>query len=633
MGLALGVATTATRTAPGQAVRFQAGSGELGAQLDGQQVAPAQQPRNSTTLVREWLTVPLAGALFNPRTFSYTLTLRPVFQQVRRTGFDETLRYRQLDLDFGAQALTAAPVVFGVTGQRSSGTSDGGFGSRRDFRTSHLATNVWWRNRVFPTQFAFNARSGDDQWRNTVGGAPVRSAFTQRTYIVSASSSKLNVDARRIDSRDEVSATVYRASTAQGQHRLRWGKGSHLVSSLEYARQSGSLTRDFRAWSEQLYLQQTRSLGSDFFFRRSVNAAAGFRSQTDGFGAGLGAQIHRAVSAGLGVARYVARSPGTRQTQTALTPRLGVTLPLPLQARISLGGSLSLERNRRAGSSAITLAVVDERHDVPTSRSFTLVQPDVDLGSVVVRSLDGTVTYIDGADYVLNQAGVLVRVTVPPGSRIQTGSVVLVSYRYRPPPTGRVDATGFQYDLALGRPGIDLQHRRLRRQSGNGGGPRVGLEQLPADFDETRTTLALRMNSPVGGVSVDGTLLRQQRFRTLATERSVNVGYAAPTLGPATLALGAGWTRAATGPLELRSRALSATLHCTVAATVALSTRLDVSTWDQTESGHQRFVSSVVGIEWRPQALEVGGRYEYHVRELGTRHTTTRLALRVLRRL
>ena len=76
------------------------------------------------------------------------------------------------------------------------------------------------------------------------------------------------------------------------------------------------------------------------------------------------------------------------------------------------------------------IQVVDERLTISISFPNYLNYPDVIIETIVVRSIDGSITYQPIIDYIPSQIGRRTELIIPFGSSISDGETVLVSYEY-----------------------------------------------------------------------------------------------------------------------------------------------------------------------------------------------------------
>lgn len=629
-GLALVAALAAgVDAAAAQALRVPGGAAELGASYDGTHTATGGGPESTGHDVREWLALPFAGSLMGPDVVAYQVTLRPTWQQRRQTGYESTLRTRQVNLAGSVRLLQRLPINLAATAVRQSGTGAGGFGSLTDFDASTLGADLFWRNPVFPMQLSYQRQSADQLWRNAFAGDTQRLGQTTKALRFAASSSKLSVDLQRVVNDDRVGDVDFTALGGNVAHTLRWGRGSTLETILEYGDQRGGFEFLRRSWSERLRLRHGRRTTSEHTYRQAEIRAPAGASRSATWSSGIDAAPVSPLSVGLRYAYHTTRAGAARDVAQTLTPRVGVRAALATRVIASASGSFGWER-RRGGDGPVLVPVVDEPHAVDVTRRFTLSATDVDVTSVVVRSSDGTAVFVEGTDYTLLPIGATLQVEVPPGSRIATGSTVLVSYRYAIPDARGEDATIGDYEVGLQARGLDLRHRRSFRNARQVavGAPFPGV----SDFDDRFTGITLRGPTRWGSASLDGALRQRDRAGRLATEWDASAALSPRPIAGAQLSVTAFWSMSRSAGVEAASVGASASVAGAPIAAVFLRAQLDALRWTQTATPPQRFVSGSVNVDWRFDGMEIGARLELHRRWLLERNTVNRAMLRVVRR-
>lgn len=581
---------------------------------------------------REWFELPMAGSLLNPGVLAYTLTLRPVFQQRTQPGFAEALGARQLDAALGVRLLANRPVNLAVDLLRASGSTDGGLGSRRSYFTSHFGATLWWRNPVMPAHLAYTARSAEQTWSSTPGSAGLRSAGVQRVLRLTAGSSRTSLNIERSVYEGHGGVGDAASWNAEVLHALRWGKGSRLESSWDYGSQRGSSSSSRGTWSERLHLQHTGRVGSDHFFQRSAIGFGDQASRSVAMGTGVTARLGRWASAGVAASRHSATAGSARSVAIAAAPRLGLHTLLPAGWTFSFSGALGFERRLVTGAPS-TAPVVDERHQVTQARSVMLAFPEVEPLSILVRSSDGVTLYVEGADYSVSAAGSATRLDVPPGSRIQVGETVLVSYRYRVAPQAGRSTRQLDYDVTLRRGGVSLRHRRLVRQSGDE--PSRGSDAplwAGAAFDEARTVVEFRRRTPIGNLTLEGGLRAWKRPGERAGEYQAGGTLEPPSFGPLGMSSAVYWSASRAGGVDVGSLSVTSTVWWTIST--ALKTRAVVESfrWAQAGAVPQRFLTAALAAEWQVGSTEMALRGEVRHRSYLVRDVESRLTGRLVRR-
>lgn len=609
-----------------------AGQGQVGVSAEAYGTGVAGTASSSSGDFREWILVPLEGTLVDRRIFSWAATLQPTLQQRVQTGFDRTLRARQLNLALLGRLFADRPLHLTGSLSRASAVSSGGYGTRREGTATQVGGDLAWRNPWLPLHLAAFRRTAADAWRNTPTTAAFRTDQRVSSLRASATNSKLALEAHRFRFEDLVSGGTLDALTLSGRHTLRWGKGSSLHSSLERQQEEGLVDSRRSSWSEQLRLQHTRWLGTSWFFRRGVATVGADRSVGQGWGGGADLRLTRWAALGVDGARHTGTAGPTRETYATLTPRAGINLALPARARLTASAAVGREFRRREGPLPQGVPVVDEPHTVPVARRVTLDELDLVPGSLVLRDGTGTTVYVEGTDYTLATAGRFTVLDLPPTGRIQVGDALRVTYRYFPPATGaRGDAWRVEYEGTLQLHGLSLRHRRSLRALEHGA-VASGLLPSGSAFDDRTTTLALRSGTPAGRLDLEGARRDTDRFGLRSTEHTVTAGLAPPPLGGAHLALSATWNQLRAGPTRVRAVSGLAAVTVAPAPWLRLQAGLEAYDWRQSGLEDQRFLSGRVGADATVGQLELSLAAEAHRREFVVTNLTRRVTFRAVRR-
>jgi hypothetical protein len=152
--------------------------------------------------------------------------------------------------------------------------------------------------------------------------------------------------------------------------------------------------------------------------------------------------------------------------------------------------------------------IVDEVHRVPFGGRFELALPGVDRLSVIVTDrLSGRILQ-ESLDYSLVGDGLALAVQILPGSGIEVGTELLVSYRAAVVPSQTVGGPAFNYMTRVTVRWLSVyqgwRHRTGLLLATGPGSPRDG-----PNWDET--TLGMRVEVPVRIGSASGSMERRWR--------------------------------------------------------------------------------------------------------------------------
>lgn len=605
--------------------RMAGGFGEAGFRIDGEQIAFRPGTGSSGVELREWFQIPLSGVLFGPGAVAYDIAFRPTFQQRYQTNVDNPLQARYLDANGRLGLMPGRSLSLQLTGARATGSSSGGFGGRQEFHRTQLLGSLGWQNPYLMAQLTAARRTSDDRWWDAVGGSPLQQVAVERSLGLSLNNSKTQIDVQRLDYQDRINAFQYQTWNGAGLHTLRWGKGSRLLSSYELGEQSGSFENSRRAWSEQLHLQHTRAVATEYYYRQNRTAVGVVAGRSDAYGGRVSVRPVPWAALSFEASQAVGNNDGTRREVTAFSPGAGVTIPIAAGVSFSGSGLTSFESRDSRGAPDVPVAVPDEPHIIPAGRSFTLDQAPVDTASVLVRNASGSLIYQRDADYLLVPVGPAVRIDVPPTSRIVVGDQVRVSYVYLAPAADG-PSVAFEYDLGLRWPFGDLSHRRSRRAARSGADP-GGL----ADFDDQRTSLRLFGHAARGQVSLEASRRDVDRAQQLQHDTQV-AGSWVRSFALLSLNFGVGWSTAHLGPTRADALNGSVGVGWNVSPALRLQGRFEGLQWDQTGAGIQRYLSAALELQWWLGRLQTDVRFEHHYRDYVALQVIDRLSVQMLRR-
>lgn len=629
---ALHAALQSVATTPIQAqttIHLAPGTGELGGSADFR----SRQTSLATAALRDqefrwWIQIPVAGSVLSPSLLSFRAAIRPTWQRRLQAGVPD-LRSRQLDYSGAVDLLARSPISFSVAAGRSSGVTSGGFGGDRSFRRGTLSATAGWRFQPLPLQATAWRTDTRDDWRSGPDGAPIRTGYRAKGFRVSAANTKTALILTRTLNDDLFGTADYAAWAASASHTGRWGKGSRLITRWELERQAGIPSFQRRLWSEQLHLQHTNSVATDLHFQRSWNRLGTTGSRATTVSGAIATRLQPWLSTGISSTYSTAASGSARERTTLLTPRVGLDLRVG-SVVLHAGMSTGWERRRASGETQV-LTVVDESHTVAGARAFSLGREQVDPATIVVRTRDQGFELLQDVDYVVVLLGPIVRLEFPVGSRVEDGTVVLVSYRYRVEGPLGSDAWRWDYEVSLLRNGLSLRHQRsLRRDARDDPLP---LEGGSPEYDDRQTRAAYRRDTRVGGF--DLTLsLRSLTRRERTAEREASAGYHLPPLFDGRGSLGAGATLSDATADAVHARTLSTflTARLLVSRTLSLDARGQYLRWTRTDSPSQRFLAGSADLSFQPGMITARLHAEYTQQDATFRHRTNRIAVYLLRR-
>lgn len=479
----------------GQSLRVVAHRAAAGFTFDGMFRANDPGARSSNTAYTEWFVLPFSGSVLDSRILSYSFELRPRFVQNFATDLPESIRARDLGTSATLSLFSALPLSLETVYSRTAGITRGGFGTKGDFGTQALFSVLSFKNVYLPMNVSYSRRSRQNVTQVRADLNPVEIADRVQTLRVLARNSKLQVKVAWTDQMDRIGSNDFALREIDLGHRLRWGKGSTLESRADWSRRSGDSPYDRSSWNERLRIRHTRNTTTGWTLGRFRSEVLDATLVGTSLGGRLDSRALSWLTVGAGASRRTSETETGRRVTSFLGPRVAVRLPLPLGGSFSGNASGALVRRSLTGSLDNQLQVLNEEHQVDETFLVELVNPRVDPTSVAVRSEDQTIVYVEGVDHTILTVGSITQVRVLPGSRIEQGDRLLISYLFTP--DGGLKENGLQtaFSAGLSLWGFSVRHSRSRRDSEVEGGTQLPIE---GDFEEVATILAFRGRLPIG---------------------------------------------------------------------------------------------------------------------------------------
>ena len=627
LGLGLAAATAMDAAAQGL-LRLSTGRGELATELRADRRGYSRGANMHETSAREWLRIPMQGALPLPQLFSYTLVLRPMIGQQSGTGLPQPYATRSLGADLAVSILQGKFGGLNAFTTRQQGSAEGGLGGESFYATRGRGATVRLVTRFLPLTFDFNDRRTADSWQAAFDDVPFERKERLRVRRFTAAGSKTAIHVERLDFDDQRGFTTFASTTAALNHRARWGRGSALETSLETATRAGYDPFRRRAWTERLQLQHTARVASVWHVHTRSSTTFGVPSSGNGAGGLLRVDLSRAVAASMQADRSTSAFPNGRSRTTVLSPRVSWRRPLGrrgwMQGAVT-GRGEDVMRSLLGGQLA---EVSEERHRVDHARSLQLERVNADAGSVVVRSADQSRTYTEPMDYRALVVGPVVRLQFPAGSRIATGDIIVVTYRYLVLEGAPFRILGSGVEASFGFPWIhgryNATHRSvLDRPSATPKSAEQGTDEL----------LGLGVTTGLGAGHLDVEIERRRRTGSIAdyAVREARLLFLPESRATLTTSLGATVTHTTSAGDEVVVLAGNTALAWAPTSAFRLQASLDSWSWRFADLRPERFTGLSLLTSWKLGQLETEWRYGYQLRAQGVRGVEQRTWARVVR--
>ncbi|MGW8283594.1 MAG: hypothetical protein ACWGON_09870 [Gemmatimonadota bacterium] len=511
--------------------------------------------------------------------------------------------------------LSGSPVSLWAGARRTRGELNGLFGQETTTEVEGFDVGATFRSPYLNANVSYNENQSDNMWSSPTT-APMRRIQDRSMLLLNVTNSKTRVR--------EIGFLRYRTLAT---NRQRWGKGSSLLSRLNYSDQSGSGTAQSFLWGQNAHLQHTALISTDL--RYSVTDVKSPVEHIKGWTAGFNEMVR--VSRELA---FLLDGLGSRQTASVgsvqnwrIQPKVQINTMIPAGFRLSVGAGVGYRwRNQDTGAGG-TGTVIGEQHVVPSSGRFLLDELYTNPATVRITSEDGSILYDPGADYRLFESSGFMEVIVLAGGRILTGESLLVDYEYTVFGSDDTQYLSWQYGLNLQWKGWQLYHSFATDDQVKSSNP------LSPDVGENRNAIAgIRCQSatPVGALSVTGewreTTQADGTTALVLLEADLGFQISERWRGSA----GAGWSTRSDGVRYDLARAFGRVSWRT---SRTLQTYADVSAnaWERPGSS-ERFIGGAIGVDWSVGLMTVGARLEHSHLDSGPDRVRTRFSIRASRK-
>lgn len=594
-------------------VKVPRGGAAIGVGYEGMQTVNDTQTGTTDRDLDTWLLLPLSGHVLDPGIMRYSLSLRPRLRRSTSTGLPAPIDSRDLALSFDTRLLTAKPLSLYLSWDRSSGRVAGGIGTRSDYDASGLAAGASWRNWLLPVNLHMSRRTSTGLTEVGVQRIPILRSDVTRNIRLAARNRKLSFAFDQTDFDDRLRDTDFSARNVDFEYRLTWGKGSGFTTSLRHHDRSGTLPFNQSNWTNLLRVQHTRTARTNLTFSRTASEGLGGRSSRQGFGWSFDMRPTRPLLVGARGSIHTSKFENGRQHMATVGPTLGYRFSLPFGATLSGRAGVSYVKRDLQGSNETLVPVLDEAHRVDESLAVLLDEPNVEEETILVRSVDGALLYVQGLDYEVQTTGNLTELLVLLGSRIETGQTILVSYRHLIVLDTRENGFVTRFSAALRLSGITVGHSRSRRAtdtSDDGAGP------ISGDFDQSATFASANLRLPAGTIRLDLGHRSRVAINTQYDIDEARFSFLFPSIYRFRLSLDAAAFNSHQEQNMTRRLFGGSTLRWDPVPTLSLMGSVGVVNWEQSANVSERSLTVRAALEWRVGRFEALVRYNLVERDL-----------------
>lgn len=546
-----------------------------------------------------------SGYSLDPRIATFSMELNPVWTQgnFKYTGRDEELDGRFLNYNAGLSLLhgTQKPVSVNAQASRSSGTNDFSLGSRSEFETENRFLALNWKTSVFPTTVSYSERFLDQSFRSGFSGAVSNREDLLRTLKFNGRSSKMNLSLEYNDFDDRIFNRDYKETRARWFHSARWGKGSHLNSTLIYTDKAGFQNFQNLHVAENAKLQHTDNLYSTYRLEHSSITQI-LETRRNSAGLGLTHQLYQNLTTRFEL------SGASSDFDLGKQDEYGSLLDLNYNKKIAWDGKLSagIGGERRIVDRKATgglLEVIDESIVVDITGIVVLDLRFINPTTIIVTDVTGFVVFTEGVDYiVVPVANNLTEIQILPGGLINVGDTILVDYRYQSMPSLEYETNSFRYGVTLNFGWISLYHREFRSDqnmiSGADGSfltdrrdATSGI-QIRWTHPRIKTTFDMETRSfRSGDFESESFILRQSLFYTMSPKTTL------------TLSANESFTESEGRETDLLSADLS--LHWRPTSELSVTPKVGAWRREEIDISDQRYFTAGVDLRWSVRKLSI----------------------------
>jgi len=617
------------RTAQGQIIQLQPNASEVGMESRAERWWYDRARPTQFSMFGEWFSASASGMLVAPGVFAWSGTVRPYIGQQDGSGAANGFDSRNLGLSFGANLLAAFPVTLSLNAHRSSGHLRAGLGGENDFFTSGGGGILSWRNRPLPITVELANRATADSWTSVTTNAPIRRDEILRDLRFQAQNSKTLLLVERIGYRDRLGSLSFRSVDATFEHALRWGTGSVLNTSWQGGRRAGSYAYDRSSVGWRVLLHHSDAASTDAYVQRRGGTSAGIHAQSVAAGGSFrvrrGAAWNGALSGAWNATDF--RDGGTSNALAGW--RMQGFRALPRGVTMTGNVAATYERLNQWTSGDRLLEVFDERHVVDERRPVTLVNPRIDSTSIEVRNLDQTLVFASGIDFRIVPLGASLQLQLLPGSRIRTGDVLLVHYRFTPTGEGAHGIAGLSGDVSLGNSTLMLRASGAVHDAS--GAPGSEATRLLSGNDRG-VGLTLRQGIPGGRLDLDA----QHRRRTgsandfLTNELRLGIVPRGSMRWQTNLGVRGSTSHVAGQVLTLASADAAVTWMPRASLRLLLSGERWL--WLPSNATHEQYTGGALEVDWQLGRIETQWRFAAQRRVAQLDNNQHRMSARIVRR-
>jgi hypothetical protein len=396
--------------------------------------ASGNETKDTSNEFRERLPIETSGWAYHPALCKFTLGFVPEWAQTKRdldpggSGSDNVfVPSYALDAIF----LEPKPYTLHAFANRRELKLRSAFSEPTDTTIDIYGADLRLKYyKILPTFFKYTHTDTDQSgFFDSTGARDDFQLSSQR--ITKNSTTTLNSlysDDERTSEGDTVRVKTF-DSNLGNEYYIAGDQRKTLFSTLRYrwADTESQETIDY-SLTENLFWRYTDKLYTDYTFTYGKRDTDDFDSETTAFRARLQHLLYEnlttTVSTGANLNDFTGGEENTYDGDLDLLYQRKIPWGI-----LNLTSRWNYRYTTREGSEAL-IPVIDEPHVLTTGEVTLLDNENVDLDSIVVTDITGTIPYIENVDYTIEEINPFVRISRTTVGAIANGQTVLVDYRF-----------------------------------------------------------------------------------------------------------------------------------------------------------------------------------------------------------
>jgi hypothetical protein len=414
---------------------------------------PNSDSKDKSDEFTQRLTIETNGWAYHPALCKYTLRFDPEWTQVKRvsdpgeTSTDTTFEpYYAIDAFF----LEPKPYTLHGFANRREIKLRSAFAAVTDTTIDTYGGDLRLKYRVLPTFFKYTHTDTDQSGFFESTGE--RDDF-QLTSRHATSKSTTSLTGTYGDDERTSGGVTTRIKTFTGDIGndldIAGDRRKRLQSTLSYRwRDSDTSDDSFLQFRENLFWRHTDKLYTDYLLALETSDSNNFDRDTATFRAKLQHLLYENLTTTVQAGAVVNDTTAGRENIYDGNLDLRYRRKIP-RGFINLRADLDYRFTERDGFEGSSIQVTNESHVLETGVETLLDNQNVDLNSIVVTDVTGTILYIENVDYTVQEVDSFTRISRTVVGAIANGQTVLVDYRFLSDPDFNDSVFGQAYDIQL----------------------------------------------------------------------------------------------------------------------------------------------------------------------------------------